>query len=69
VTTPQASTGPKKPKKGQPQDPSQTPAMRQYLEQKKRVGDAILLFRMGDFYETFYDDAVLCSKVLGIVLT
>ncbi|UCG33301.1 MAG: DNA mismatch repair protein MutS, partial [Phycisphaerales bacterium] len=43
--------------------------MRQYLEQKKRVGDAILLFRMGDFYETFYDDAVLCSKVLGIVLT
>ncbi|UCE59114.1 MAG: DNA mismatch repair protein MutS [Phycisphaerales bacterium] len=46
-----------------------TPAMRQYVEQKKRVGDAILLFRMGDFYETFYDDAILCSKVLGIALT
>lgn len=46
-----------------------TPAMRQYAEQKKRVGDAILLFRMGDFYETFLDDAVLCSKVLGIALT
>jgi len=46
-----------------------TPAMRQYAEQKRRVGDAILLFRMGDFYETFYDDAVLCSKVLGIALT
>ncbi|MHC4697830.1 MAG: DNA mismatch repair protein MutS, partial [Planctomycetota bacterium] len=46
-----------------------TPAMRQYVEQKKRVGDAVLLFRMGDFYETFYDDAVLCSKVLGIALT
>ena len=46
-----------------------TPAMRQYIEQKRRVGDAILLFRMGDFYETFYDDAVLCSKVLGIALT
>jgi len=46
-----------------------TPAMRQYVEQKQRVGDAILLFRMGDFYETFYDDAVLCSKVLGIALT
>ncbi len=48
---------------------SLTPAMRQYVEQKKRVGEAILLFRMGDFYETFYDDAVLCSKVLGIALT
>jgi DNA mismatch repair protein MutS len=46
-----------------------TPAMRQYTEQKRRVGEAILLFRMGDFYETFYDDAVLCSKVLGIALT
>ncbi len=46
-----------------------TPAMRQYTEQKKRVGEAVLLFRMGDFYETFYDDAVLCSKVLGIALT
>ena len=46
-----------------------SPAMRQYVEQKKRVGEAILLFRMGDFYETFYEDAVLCSKVLGIALT
>jgi len=46
-----------------------TPAMRQYVEQKKRVGEAVLLFRMGDFYETFYDDAILCSKVLGIALT
>ncbi len=48
---------------------SLTPAMRQYADQKKRVGDAVLLFRMGDFYETFYDDAVLCSQVLGIALT
>ena len=48
---------------------SLTPAMRQYVEQKKKVGEAILLFRMGDFYETFYDDAVLCSRVLGIALT
>ncbi len=46
-----------------------TPAMRQYVEQKKRVGDAILLFRMGDFYETFYEDAVECSRLLGIALT
>lgn len=43
--------------------------MRQYVEQKKRVGDAILLFRMGDFYETFYEDAVTCANVLGITLT
>jgi len=43
--------------------------MKQYVEQKQRVGDAVLLFRMGDFYETFYDDAILCSKVLGIALT
>ncbi len=43
--------------------------MRQYVEQKRRVGDAILLFRMGDFYETFYEDAVLCAKVLGLTLT
>ena len=46
-----------------------TPAMRQYIEQKRRVGEAVLLFRMGDFYETFFDDAVLCARVLGIALT
>ena len=55
--------------KAPPLGDSLTPAMRQYADQKKRVGDAILLFRMGDFYETFWDDAVLCSKVLGIALT
>ncbi len=46
-----------------------TPAMRQYAEQKAAVPDAILLFRMGDFYETFYEDAVTASRVLGIALT
>jgi DNA mismatch repair protein MutS len=46
-----------------------TPAMRQYWEQKRQAPDAILLFRMGDFYEMFYDDAVLGAKVLGITLT
>lgn len=40
-----------------------------YTEQKKHVVDAVLFFRMGDFYETFYDDAILCSKVLGLALT
>jgi DNA mismatch repair protein MutS len=45
------------------------PAMRQYLDQKARVGDAILLFRMGDFYETFYEDAKTIARVLGLTLT
>jgi DNA mismatch repair protein MutS len=48
---------------------SLTPAMRQYWEQKQQAGDAILLFRMGDFYEMFYDDAELGARVLGITLT
>ena len=43
--------------------------MRQYVEQKTQAGDAILLFRMGDFYETFYDDARTIARVLGIALT
>ncbi len=46
-----------------------TPAMRQYQEHKTRAGDAILLFRMGDFYEMFYEDAKTASRVLGIALT
>ena len=46
-----------------------TPAMRQYAEIKKRHGDSILFFRMGDFYETFWDDAGTASRELDIVLT
>ena len=46
-----------------------TPMMRQFLEIKKKHKDEILLFRMGDFYETFYEDAKTVSKVLGITLT
>ena len=46
-----------------------TPAMRQYWEQKQQAPKAILLFRMGDFYEMFYDDAELGARVLGITLT
>jgi DNA mismatch repair protein MutS len=46
-----------------------TPAMKQFHQVKKRCPDAILFFRMGDFYETFYDDARTCSKVLGLALT
>ena len=46
-----------------------TPMMAQYLEIKRAHADAILLFRMGDFYETFWDDAKTASKELDIVLT
>ncbi|MBL0224905.1 MAG: DNA mismatch repair protein MutS [Geobacteraceae bacterium] len=47
----------------------QTPMMRQYLEIKSGYPDAILLFRMGDFYEMFLDDALLASRILDITLT
>ncbi|MBI5453890.1 MAG: DNA mismatch repair protein MutS [Deltaproteobacteria bacterium] len=46
-----------------------TPAMRQYLDIKALHKDAILFFRMGDFYEMFFDDALLASRALGIALT
>ena len=46
-----------------------TPVMKQFLEIKAKYEDTIILFRMGDFYETFLDDAVITSKVLGIILT
>lgn len=47
----------------------ETPLMKQYFEVKAKHPDALLLFRVGDFYETFGDDAIIASKVLGIVLT
>jgi DNA mismatch repair protein MutS len=62
-------TGPRRPPARPAPDASQTPAMRQYLEQKAAVPDAILLFRMGDFYETFYDDAQTLARELGLALT
>lgn len=46
-----------------------TPAIIQYLDIKKQHEDCILFFRMGDFYETFFEDAKICSKVLDIILT
>jgi DNA mismatch repair protein MutS len=46
-----------------------TPLMRQYHAVKKQHPSALLLFRLGDFYELFYDDAVLASKILQITLT
>ncbi len=47
----------------------ETPLMKQYLEFKAMHPDAILLFRVGDFYETFLQDAVMASEILGITLT
>jgi len=47
----------------------QTPLMIQYNSIKRQYPDAILFFRMGDFYETFYEDAKIASRVLGIALT
>jgi DNA mismatch repair protein MutS len=46
-----------------------TPMMQQYLDAKQACGDAILLFRMGDFYELFHDDARTAARVLGLTLT
>jgi DNA mismatch repair protein MutS len=46
-----------------------TPLMRQYQRIKKEHPDAVLFFRLGDFYEMFYDDAQLASRLLGITLT
>ena len=47
----------------------ETPLMKQYLEMKQKHPDAVLLFRVGDFYETFSDDAIAASEILGITLT
>ena len=48
---------------------AETPLMKQYFQVKAQHPEAVLLFRVGDFYETFADDALIASKVLGIVLT
>src|SRR5215472_10184536 len=47
----------------------QTPVMRQYLAAKAAHADALLFFRMGDFYEMFFDDAVAAAKALDLTLT
>ena len=46
-----------------------TPMLQQYLEIKEQHPHAILFYRMGDFYEMFFDDARIASKTLGITLT
>ena len=49
--------------------PTETPMMKQYFAVKAEHPEAVLLFRCGDFYETYGEDALTASKVLGIVLT
>ncbi len=49
--------------------PKMTPMLRQYLEIKEHYPDEILFYRMGDFYEMFFEDAQVASKILGITLT
>src|ERR671935_2424627 len=46
-----------------------TPAMRQYFDAKRQHRDAILFFRMGDFYEMFYEDALTAARALELTLT
>ncbi len=50
-------------------DSRETPLMRQYFAMKAKYPDALMLFRMGDFYETFGEDAIKAAKILGITLT
>jgi DNA mismatch repair protein MutS len=49
--------------------PDTTPVMAQYFDAKSRQPDALVFFRMGDFYELFFDDAVKAAEALGIALT
>ena len=46
-----------------------TPMMKQYLEMKEQNKDSIMFFRVGDFYEMFFDDAILASRELELTLT
>ncbi|HEX3436690.1 MAG TPA: hypothetical protein VHT24_07965, partial [Pseudacidobacterium sp.] len=53
----------------QPVEAAQTPLMRQYTAAKREHPDALLLFRLGDFYELFFEDARIASRELQITLT
>ncbi|MCD6497150.1 MAG: DNA mismatch repair protein MutS [Deltaproteobacteria bacterium] len=48
---------------------AKTPVMRQYLDWKSQYPDAVLMFRLGDFYEMFYEDAIVVSRALDLTLT
>jgi DNA mismatch repair protein MutS len=51
------------------QKPAETPLMRQYLDVKERYPEAIVFFRLGDFYEMFFEDAVIAARALDLTLT
>src|SRR5205085_865704 len=65
------SDDPTEPKEAQqrPEDTRVTPMMEQYLEIKAANPGLLLFYRMGDFYELFFEDAEIASRTLGIVLT
>ena len=67
--TPKLEAKEKTPKAEKKSSLTNTPLMQQYQEMKKKHPDAILLFRIGDFYEIFGEDAVKASEILGITLT
>lgn len=69
LLTPDVLTRKKKSQKTSTESAKETPLMKQYYSIKSQYPDAILLFRVGDFYETFGEDAKITSKILGIVLT
>ena len=50
-------------------DMNSTPAMKQYLDIKRQYRDYLVFYRMGDFYELFFEDAVTASGALGLALT
>jgi len=67
--SPEIRAPPPLPVKPAPMSGAVTPMMRQYQEAKREHPDALLFFRMGDFYEMFHDDAKLAAKELGLTLT
>ncbi|ROS82099.1 DNA methylase [Muribaculaceae bacterium Isolate-042 (Harlan)] len=67
--TPKQEVKEKAPKVERKSSLTNTPLMQQYQEMKKKHPDAVLLFRVGDFYEIFGEDAVKASEILGITLT
>src|SRR5688500_20282578 len=61
---------PPSPAPASPAPPAQlSPAMRQYRQFKEQYPGYVLFFRMGDFYEMFWEDAQVCAKTLGVALT
>src|SRR5678816_1870692 len=63
------ATAPLPKAKPAPAEKALSPAMRQYREFKSQYPGYVLFFRMGDFYEMFWEDAKVCNKTLGVTLT